>query len=108
MLNLSKFEEEKVLEKVVTLLNEKIATMEQEIFQDAEKIQDFRRYMWENKNAMDKQELNAVRSDSESEAILLLQGREYFKKLLKIKDSPYFASIVIDDEEKNNKRFILG
>ena len=90
-----RFLEEQNLKTTVKCLNEKIETMESDIFEDTERIKEFRRYAWENKGGMDKQELNAVRTDNEQEAILLLRERDYFKKLLKIKNSPYFASINI-------------
>lgn len=106
-------EKDKILEKhylkeICNYLNAKIETMEKDIFEDAEKIKEFRRYAWENKGGMDKQELNAVRTDNEQEAILLLRERDYFKKLLKIKDSPYFASIVVDNEENKRQKIYIG
>ncbi len=96
--------EENYLKITSQYLNQQIEKMEQNIFEDAEKIKEFRKYTWENKGGMDKQELNAVRSSSEQEAFLLLREREYFKKLLKIKSSPYFASIVVDNEETQEKQ----
>ena len=99
-------QEQIYLSNVLNRLNEKIQEMEQEIFVDDEKIQDFRKYMWENKGAMDKQELNSVRSNSEQEAQLLLQRRIYFKKLLQIQQSPYFASITLQRDEKIQKIYI--
>ncbi len=100
--------EEANLKTIVKYLNDKIKEMEQDIFQDEEKIQEFRRYAWENKSGMDAQELNSVRTSSEQEAILLLKERDYFKKLLKIQNSPYFASIVIDDENKEKQKIYIG
>lgn len=101
-------QEKEWLSHVVKELNQKIEVFEKDIFEDAEKIQEFRKYMWENKNAMDKQELNSVRTDSEQEAKLLLQSRTYFKKLLKIKDAPYFASIEILNEKEQKERIYIG
>ena len=101
-------QERKHLRNVLEQLQNKIQEMEQEIFVSDEKIQEFRKYMWENKSAMDKQELNSVRSNSEQEALLLLNQRNYFKKLLRAKDSPYFASITIRDEQKEMKKIYIG
>ena len=100
--------EEQNLQTTCNYLNQKIEEMETSIFEDAEKIKEFRRYAWENKGGMDKQELNAVRTDNEQEAILLLRERDYFKKLLKIKDSPYFASIVVDNEQNKKQKIYIG
>lgn len=103
-----KYLEEQYLGKTVKLLNEKIEGMEHSIFKDAEKIAEFKKYMWENKNAMDKQELNSVRTNSEQEALLLLRERDYFKKLMRIQQSPYFASIVVLNELKKQETIYIG
>lgn len=103
-----KKQEEQYLEKTSHYLNEQIEKMESAIFEDAEKIKEFRRYAWENKGGMDKQELNAVKTSNEQEALLLLRERDYFKKLLKIKSSPYFASIVVEDEQQKKQKIYIG
>ncbi len=108
MNNEEKTKEIKNLEKTVQYLNHKIEEMELDIFADTEKIKEFRKYAWENKGGMDAQELNSVRTSSEQEAILLLRERDYFKKLLKIKDAPYFASIVVDDENQEKQKIYIG
>lgn len=101
-------QEKEWLQYVVKELNEKIENLEQEIFQDADKIQEFRKYAWDAKSDMDKQELLSVRSNSEQEALLLLRTREYFTKLLRIKNSPYFASIEIANEKHEKQRIYIG
>ena len=100
--------EKRRLKEVLKLLDDKISRMGIDIFEDEEKLQEFRRYAWENKRGMDVQELNSVRVESELEANNLLRDREYFKKLMKIKDSPYFASIVFEDEDKQRYSVYLG
>ncbi len=93
--------EQKYLNEVSTFLNSKIKTMEQKIFKNQEQIQEFQKYVWENKGDMDVQELTSVRTSSEMEAKRLLDERKYFQKLMRIQSSPYFASIVF--QEENNK-----
>ena len=100
--------EKRRLKEVLKLLDDKISRMGIDIFEDEEKLQEFRRYAWENKRGMDVQELNSVNVESELEANNLLRDREYFKKLMKIKDSPYFASIVFEDEDKQRYSVYLG
>lgn len=99
-------QEELNLKKTAKHLNAQLEKMETSIFEDAEKIKEFRKYAWENKGGMDKQELNAVRTSDAQEAMNLLRERDYFKKLLKIKSSPYFASIVIEEQDTKNKQKI--
>lgn len=100
--------EEQNLKKTAHYLNLQIAKMEKDIFKDAEQIREFRKYAWENKGGMDKQELNSVRTANEQEAMELLRRRDYFKKLIRIKNSPYFASIVLEDELKRQQKIYIG
>ncbi len=100
--------EKRRLKEVLKLLDDKISRMGIDIFEDEEKLQEFRRYAWENKRGMDVQELNSVNVESELEANNLLRDREYFKKLMKIRDNPYFASIVFEDEDKQRYSVYLG
>ena len=100
--------EKRRLKEVLKLLDDKISRMGMDIFEDEEKLQEFRRYAWENKRGMDVQELNSVNVESELEANNLLRDREYFKKLMKIKDNPYFASIVFEDEDKQRYSVYVG
>ena len=100
--------EERRLVEVSKLLNDQLAKMGENIFEDEEKFQEFKRYSWENKRTMDSAELSQVNSQSELEANMLLMKRDYFKKLYRIKDNPYFASIIFEDEEGERFNVYLG
>jgi len=100
--------EKRRLDEVLKLLDDKLAKMGKDIFQDEDKFKEFRRYTWDNMRAMDAQELNQARADSEFEANKILMKQDYFKKLYKIKDNPYFASVVFEDEEKKRYSVYLG
>ena len=100
--------ERRRLKEVLKLLDDKIARMGNDIFLDEEKLQDFRRYTWENKKSMDSQELSQANVENDMETNNLLREREYFKKLYRIKDNPYFASIVFQDEDKKRYSIYLG
>ena len=100
--------EKRRLDEVLKLLDDKIAQMGKDIFNDEDKFKEFRRYTWDNMRAMDAQELNQARADSEFEANKILMKQDYFKKLYRIKDNPYFASVVFEDEEKQRYSVYLG
>ena len=92
--------EKKRLVEVLKLLDDKIAQMGEDIFEDQDKFMEFRRYTWDNMRAMDAQELNQATVESEFEANKIFMKQNYFKKLYRIKDNPYFASVVFEDEDK--------
>ena len=100
--------EERRLVEVSKLLDDQLAKMGENIFEDEEKFQEFKRYSWENKRTMDSAELSQVNSQSELEANMLLMKRDYFKKLYRIKDNPYFASIIFEDDAGERFNVYLG
>ncbi len=100
--------EEKRLEEVLKLVDDKLAKMGSNIFENEEKYKDFRRYTWENIRVMDDQELIQANVESELEANKIMMKQDYFKKLYRIKDNPYFASIVFEDEDKERYSVYLG
>ena len=100
--------EERRLEEVLKLLDDKLSEMGEDIFEDEDKYTEFRRYTWDNMRAMDAQELNQAKADSEFEANKILMKQDYFKKLYRIKDNPYFASIVFEDDDKEKFSVYLG
>ena len=100
--------EERRLQEVLKLLNDKIAQMGTNIFEDEDKFKEFRKYTWDNMRAMDAQELNQVNVETELEANKLLMKRDYFKKLYRIKNNPYFASVVFEDEDGERYSVYLG
>ena len=57
---------------------------------------------------MDAQELNQATVESEFEANKIFMKQNYFKKLFRIKDNPYFASVVFEDEDKERYSVYLG
>ena len=100
--------EERRLVEVSKLLDDQLAKMGEKIFEDEEKFQEFKKYSWENKRTMDSAELSQVNAQSELEANMLLMKRDYFKKLYRIKDNPYFASIIFEDEDGERFNVYLG
>ncbi len=101
-------QEKKYLRETCDVLNQKIQTMSSNIFEKQEDVQEFGRYIWENKSDMDAQELRTVRATNEQEAKLLLDERNYFLKLKRIESSPYFASIDFTEENDVKKSIYIG
>ena len=100
--------ERKRLVEVLKLLDDKLTEAGNVIFKDEEKLLEFKKYTWENMRSFDAQELRQATADTELEANKLLLKQDYFLKLYKIKDKPYFASIVFEDEDKERYSIYLG
>ena len=100
--------EKKRLVEVLKLLDDKMTEAGNIIFKDEEKLLEFKKYAWENIKSFDAQELIQVKADTELEANKLLMKQEYFHKLNRIKNKPYFASVVFEDEDKDRYSIYLG
>ena len=99
--------EKKILKKVQKLLDDTLDDLGEQVFDDEEGLQEFKKMMWEDAASFDEGEMQQVMAATAQEAEKVLMKRDYFLKLRQIKDKPYFASIVFkDDEGKVNNIYI--
>lgn len=100
--------EERRLEEVLKLVDDKLAYLAKDIHVDQEEFLEFRKYTWENMKSMDMGELNQTNQETEFSHNKLESKKDYLRKLYKIKDNPYFASVVFEDEDKEKFSVYLG
>lgn len=74
-------------------LKEKISDIGVSLYQQEEKINEFKKYTWNSKSGMDKVEVNAAILENDLEVELLTMRGLYLKKLLKSESSPYFGRV---------------
>ena len=91
--------EKKILKKVGKLLDQRLEEIGEGVIQDEENLVEFKKMMWENANDFDEGEAQQVMYATSQEAEKAYQREQYFKRLCRIKDKPYFASIVFRDED---------
>ncbi len=91
--------EKKVLKKVQKLLGDTLTNLGGDVYDDEEKLVEFKKMMWENSSSFDEAEMQQVMAATSMEAEKVLQKQRYFKKLCQIKNKPYFASIVFKDDK---------
>lgn len=95
--------EEKILDKVQKLLGDTLKELGNDVYEDEEKLTEFKKMMWENASSFDEGEIKQVMAATSHEAERALQKQRYFKRLNQIKNKPYFASIVF--KEDNGKTY---
>ena len=88
-----------ILKKVNKLLNDTIDSLGVKVSQDELNLVEFKKVMWEDANTFDEGEIGQVKLATSDEENKLLQKKNYYKRLMQIKDNPYFASIVFKDED---------
>lgn len=98
--------EEKYLLKVTKIIKNDISEMGQELFEQEEKIMEFKKYAWENK--LDAGEMKSIMTDNDLEVTLAMQRAAYFKKLFKIQKNPYFGMILFSEEEQEKIKIYIG
>lgn len=108
-MNLSEEElkkEEKHLELTTTLLRENISALAQDLYDNEEKQQEFKKYIWDTKAELDPTEMKTILSNNDKEIEDLEMKAKYYKKLYKIQNSPYFGKITFEDDEGKKDIYI--
>ena len=108
-MNLSdeEFQKEKHhLELTTTLLREQISQLAQDLYDNEEKQQEFKKYVWDTRAELDPTEMKTIISNNDQEIDNLEMKAKYYKKLYQIQNSPYFAKIVFENDEGKNDIYI--
>ena len=110
-MNISKEEikkEKKYLDNCINVIKDYLSELGQELYEKEEKSQEFKKYIWDNKASLDPEELKSLMSDNDLEVYLMMQKGKYFQRLFKIQNSPYFGSIIFEEENELPKIIYLG
>lgn len=108
-MNLSEKEllqENKHLELTIDLLRKNISELAQDLYDNEEKQQEFKRFVWDTRSELDPAEMKTILSNNAKEIDDLEIKAKYYKKLYKIQNSPYFGKITFEDEEGINDIYI--
>lgn len=91
--------EKRYLDYASSVISQKLDDLGKEISVKQEELTEFRKVLWEDKGSIDKVEMTTGLMSSEFEAGFILIKMEYYKKLLKLKYSPYFGRIDFKEED---------
>ena len=94
--------EKQHLESTTCLLRETISSLAQDLYDNEEKQNEFKKYIWNTKSELDPTEMKTIISNNEQEIDNLEMKAKYYKKLYKIQNNPYFAKIVFKNNENIN------
>ena len=79
-----------------------------EINVKSEEEREFKRLLWEEKGSIDSVEMKTSLMVSEMEARFILMKMEYYKKLIKIENNPYFGRIDFTEEGGEKRKIYIG
>ena len=94
------------LELTNKLLREQISSLAQDLYDNEEKQQEFKKFIWDTRAELDPTEMKTIMSNNDQEIDNLEMKAKYYKKLYKIQNSPYFAKIVFESENVTNDIYI--
>jgi DNA helicase-2/ATP-dependent DNA helicase PcrA len=94
------------LELTTKLLRETLSTLAQDLYDNEEKQQEFKKYVWDTRKELDPTEMKTILSNNDKEIDDLEMKAKYYKKLYKIQNSPYFGKVTFEDDEKNSDIYI--
>lgn len=94
------------LELTTELLRKNISDLAQDLYDNEEKQQEFKKYLWDTKSELDPTEMKTIMSNNDQEIDNLEMKAKYYRKLYKIQNSPYFAKIDFEDDESRKDIYI--
>lgn len=98
--------EEKRLDDTINLIRDKISVLGQELYERDDKVLEFKKFMWDNRSDMDATELKTMMSSNDLEIKMMQNKGQYFQKLFKIQNNPYFGRIVFSDGVNTDNVYI--
>ena len=96
------------LELTTNLLREQISLLAQDLYDNEEKQQEFKKFIWDTRSELDPTEMKTIMSNNDQEIDNLEMKAKYYKKLYKIQNSPYFAKIVFETKEEGKNDIYIG
>jgi len=91
--------EKKILKLTSNLLNSTLKDLEKEVKIGEEDLTEFKKAVWSDFHSFDEGDIQQARLLTASEEGKTLQKERYYKRLCRIKNKPYFGSIVFVDED---------
>ena len=90
--------ERKYLDDTINLIRKKISELGQELYDDDEKILEFKKFMWDSKASIDPGEMKNMMVENDLQVRIMMNKGQYLQKLYRSQNKPYFASIIFNEE----------
>ena len=102
------FHEKKRLADTISIINKKISSLGQELYDDEEKILEFKKFLWDSKADMDAAEMRTMMSNNDVEISIMMSRGAYLQKLFKIQNKPYFGNIIFENKIDGIQNIYIG
>ena len=98
--------EKERLNHTIEVIRGKISELGQELYSKEEKIQEFQKFIWDSRHDMDPSEMKSMIAINDVEVNIALRRGNYFQKLYKLQNNPYFGAITFDDNDTMQKIYV--
>ena len=100
--------EEKRLEDTISIIRKKISSLGAELYEDEEKVLEFKKFLWDSHTEMDPSEMRTLMSNNDVEISIMMSRGAYLQKLYKVQNKPYFGSIIFNNPEDGLQNIYIG
>ena len=100
--------ENKRLEDTLSIIRRKISSLGAELYDDEEKILEFKKFLWDSHTEMDPVEMKVMMSNNDVEIAIMMSRGAYLQKLYRIQNKPYFGSIIFNSDEEGAQNIYIG
>ena len=100
--------EKKRLQQVLNIIRTKISSLGQELYDDEEKVLEFKKFLWDSKAGMDAAEMRTMMSNNDVEISIMMKRGAYLQKLFKVQNKPYFGSIIFKNDIDGEQNIYIG
>ena len=94
------------LDETTRLIRSKISKLGQQLYDKEEKIQEFQKFIWDSRHDMDPTEMRSMIATNDIEVNMALRKGNYFQKLFRIQNNPYFGAITFKSSDNSDKIYI--
>ena len=98
----------KRLEDTLNIIRNKISALGSELYEDEEKILEFKKFLWDAHTEMDPTEMRTMMSDNDVEISIMMNRGAYLQKLYRIQNKPYFGSIIFNNDLDGTQNIYIG
>lgn len=100
--------EKKRLEDTLSIIRKKISSLGQDLYDDEEKVLEFKKFLWDSKAGMDAAEMRTMMSNNDVEISIMMKRGAYLQKLFKVQNKPYFGSIIFENIQDGKQNIYIG
>ena len=100
--------EKKRLKDTIKVIRSKISALGSELYDDQEKILEFKKFLWDSHTEMDPTEMKTMMSNNDVEISIMMARGNYLQKLYRVQNKPYFGSILFDSKKDGPQNIYIG